>query len=128
MRRGKIIAGAALLTALGVSLPAGAFDASALAGTWKWMNFTMVAKPCTTNPSGAGMCMTVVSGPKNVGMEMIRSKFQDKGGGVFAARIAHPASGEIYNTKIRMKGPDTMSMNGCTDAGSCASGDFIRQK
>ncbi len=127
MRMGTIVAGAVLLTALGVSVPAGAFDASALAGTWKWGNFTVEAKPCTTNPSGAGMCMTVVSGPKNVGMEMIRSKFQDKGGGEFAGKIAHPASGEIYNAKMRLKG-DTLSMNGCTDAGVCAKGDFIRQK
>jgi len=127
MRRGKIVGGAVLLTVLGVSVPAGAFDPGALAGIWKWGDFTVDAKPCTSNPSGAGMCMTVVSGPKNVGMEMIRSKFEDKGGGEFAGKIAHPASGEIYNTKMSLKG-NTLSMSGCTDAGACASGDFVRQK
>ena len=127
MYRTIIMAAAAFAAVAATATPAAAIDVNKLAGTWKWTDFTVQAKPCTTNPSGAGLCMTVIAGPKHIGMEMIRSKFQDKPDGSFFGKIAHPASGEIYNTKMTLKG-DVWHMDGCTDAGVCATGNFIRQK
>ena len=127
MRKGRILAGFAVAAAVMVSRSAGAEESNPLVGTWTWGDFTLQAKECTTNPSGAGLCMTVIAGPKNIGLEMIRSKFENRPDG-FAGKIAHPASGEIYNTKISMTGADVIHMDGCTDAGVCATGDFVRQK
>lgn len=127
MRRELVLAGAAAALALFTAAPAGAVDVNTLVGTWKWTDFTVKSVTCTTNPSGAGLCMTVIAGPKNIGMEMIRSKFEDKPDGSFFGKIAHPASAEIYNTKMTLKG-EVWHMDGCTDAGVCATGDFVRQK
>lgn len=122
---GKLLAGAVI--AIAITAPVNAADLKSLVGTWKWTDFTIQVKDCTTNPSGAGLCATVSAGPKNVGMEMFRSKLAPQPDGSFVGKIGHPASGETYNTKITVQG-DTWHMNGCTDAGVCASGDFIRQK
>ncbi len=113
--------------ALGLANAANATEAKDMVGNWKWTDYTVEVKECTTNPSGAGLCGTVTGGPKNVGMEMIRSKL-DKKGDDFTGQIAHPATGEIYNTKLTLKGPDTWSMDGCTAANVCAKGDFTRIK
>jgi len=122
---GKLLAGAVVVAA--IAAPANAADLKAMVGTWKWTDFTVQVKECTTNPSGAGLCATVIAGPKNIGMEMIRSKLAAQGDGSFVGKIGHPASGDTYNTKMVMQG-DTWHMNGCTDAGVCATGDFIRVK
>jgi len=122
---GRLLAGAAIVAA--IAAPANAADLKAMLGTWKWTDFTVQAKECTTNPSGAGLCMTVIAGPKNVGMEMIRSKLAQQADGSFVGKIGHPASGDTYNTKMTLQG-DVWHMNGCTDAGVCATGDFVRQK
>jgi len=127
VQRKPFLVAAAFLAVVGAVTPASAVDVNTLVGTYKWTDFTVQAKTCSTNPSGAGLCMTVIAGPKNIGMEMIRSKFQDQDGGVFVGKIGHPASGETYNTKMTLKG-DVWHMDGCTDAGVCATGDFIRQK
>lgn len=127
MRTEKILAFAVIAVGIIVAGPAGAVDIKSLVGTWKWTDFTVQAKECTANPSGAGLCMAVIAGPKNIGMEMIRSKFDDRGANEFVGKIAHPASAEIYNTKMTING-DVWHMDGCTDAGVCATGDFIRQK
>ena len=104
-----------------------AAEAKDMVGTWKWTDYTVDVKECATNPSGAGLCATVTAGPKNVGMEMIRSKLDPKDG-LFLGKIAHPASGEIYNSKLSLKDANTWSMDGCTDANVCAKGDFMRVK
>ncbi len=104
-----------------------AAEAKDMIGNWKWTDYTVEVKECTTNPSAAGMCATVTAGPKNVGMEMIRSKLEPKDG-IFIGQIAHPATGEIYNTKLSFKDADTWSMDGCTAANVCAKGDFTRIK
>ena len=126
MRRGILVAALLVPTILAVG-PSNAVDLKSLVGTWKWTDFTVQSKECTTNPSGAGLCMTVIAGPKNIGMEMIRSKFEDKPDGTFVGKIGHPASAETYNTRMTLKG-DVWHMDGCTDAGVCATGDFVRQK
>ena len=126
MHRNSVLAFAALAIAGMAATPAAAVDLNSLVGTYKWTDYTVQAKTCSTNPSGAGLCVTVTAGPKNIGMEMIRSKLMDKAGGVFVGKIAHPASGEIYNTKMTFNGK-IWHMDGCTDAGVCATGDFVKQ-
>lgn len=123
---GRFAAASIIACGIFASAQAGAVELKSLVGTWKWTDFTVQSKECNTNPSGAGLCMTVIAGPKNIGMEMIRSKFQDRPDGSFAGKIGHPASGETYNTQMTLKG-DVWHMDGCTDAGVCATGDFIRQ-
>ena len=104
-----------------------AAEAKDMVGTWKWTDYTVEVKECTTNPAASGLCATVTAGPKNVGMEMIRSKLDPKDG-FFLGKVAHPATGEIYNTKLSLKDANTWSMDGCTDANVCAKGDFVRVK
>lgn len=106
---------------------AGAAEIKDMVGTWKWTDYTVNVKECATNPSGAGICATVVEGPKNKGMEMMRSKPEKKGDD-FVARVAHPATGEIYMTKMTRKSADAWAMDGCTDKGVCAKGEFVRVK
>lgn len=110
----------------------GASDAAEIKnmiGKWKWTDYTVEVKECTTNPSGAGLCGTVIDGPKNKGMEMIRSKLENKDGN-FVGHIAHPATGDIYDSKMTFKDADTWSMAGCvvTNTTVCATGDFVRIK
>lgn len=105
-----------------------AFTAPALAdkamvGKWKWTDYTINCAEGGAN----GISCKVEAGPKNVGMEMIQSKLEAKDGG-FVGKIAHPATGETYNTKMKMANPDSWSMDGCTDKGVCAKGDFTRVK
>ena len=107
--------------------PSEAAELKDMFGKWKWTDYTVEVKECATNPAAAGLCATVIDGPKNKGMEMIRSKL-DKAGADFSGLIAHPATTEIYKTKLTLKNPDTWAMDGCTDKGVCAKGDFVRVK
>ncbi len=114
---------------LALTRAAGAAQIKDMIGTWKWTDYTIEVKECPTNPSGAGLCATVTDGPKNKGMEMIRSKLEDKNGD-FYGHIAHPATGDIYDTKMTFKDADTWSMAGCVvdNTAVCATGDFVRVK
>ncbi len=125
MKTGVVVCGAALALA---SL-AGAAEVKDMIGTWKWTDYTVEVKECSTNPSGAGLCATVIDGPKNKGMEMIRSKLESKDG-AFLGHIAHPATGDIYDTKMTLKDPNTWSLAGCVinNTTVCATGDFVRVK
>jgi uncharacterized protein (DUF2147 family) len=121
-----------LLCAASLALPgtSSAAEIKDMIGTWKWTDYTVEVKECSTNPSGAGLCATVIDGPKNKGMEMIRSKLEKKGSD-FLGHIGHPATGDIYDTKLTMKNADTWSMAGCVINNNntvCATGDFIRVK
>jgi uncharacterized protein (DUF2147 family) len=120
-------ASAALWLALPGAPSAAAAEIKDMIGRWQWTDYTVEVAECTTNPSGAGVCATVRDGPRNVGMEMIRSKLE-KRGEVFVGQIAHPATGDIYSTKMTLKDPDTWGMDGCTAANVCATGDFKRVK
>lgn len=111
----------AAVLALGFASPALA-DPS-MVGKWKWEDFTVECKE-----GGAfGVSCTVADGPKNKGMEMIKSKLEKKGDEFFG-QVAHPASGETYNTKMKMTDADSWSMDGCTAANVCAKGVFKRVK
>lgn len=119
----KTMAAAAAVLALGFSGAAFAAGVADMVGKWKWTDFTIDCKEGGAN----GMSCTVIDGPKNKGMEMIQSKLEAKDG-AFVGKVKHPASGEVYNAKMALKDANTWSMDGCTDAGVCAKGDFTRVK
>ncbi len=111
------------IAAMGMATIASAQDMSAMIGKWKWQDFVIEV----TKGGEFGMSAKVVSGPANVGMEMMQSKMAAKGDAV-VARVKHPANGQIYNSKMTFDGADSWKMDGCTDAGACASGVFTRVK
>lgn len=94
-----------------------------MVGKWQWEGFTIVVSKCPSTE----VCAKVVSGPKNVGLEMIKSKLAASGD-AFVGKIAHPQTGDTYNAKISMADADTWHIDGCTEANVCASGDFKRIK
>ena len=96
-----------------------------LIGKWKWRDYIVEVKECSTNPSDAGFCILVVSGAKYVGMEMLRSKFQKRGEDLYA-KIADPETKELYSAKFKRENGNKWALSGCTDNGICASGKFIR--
>jgi len=123
MRKGLVTAVMALIVTGILSMPARALDLSRMIGKWKWQDYVVqVAK------GGAyGITARVVSGPSNVGMEMIRSPLAEKDGKV-VGRIRHPGNGKVYNTRMSMPDANSWKLDGCTDDGACASGVFVRIK
>lgn len=120
----KFIKGALFGAAtLAMTTMATAQDMSTMVGKWKWQNFVINMTMGGTH----GISAKVFSGPANVGMEMMQSKMAMKGGNM-VARIKHPANGQTYNAKMTFDGADSWKMDGCTDAGACASGVFTRVK
>jgi hypothetical protein len=112
---------AVLALACGPAVAAGTDD---MVGKWQWEGFTIEVTKCAAE---AGICAKVVAGPKNVGMEMIRSKLEPKEG-AFVGRIAHPMTADIYNTKLQLTDADSWKLDGCTDQNVCATGVFKRVK
>lgn len=110
----------AFASLVGVAHAEGVAD---MVGTWKWTDFTVECKEGGDN----GVSCTVIDGPKNKGMEMIQSKLEMKDG-FYVGDIKHPASGDVYKTKMKLMNADTWSMDGCTSAGVCAQGNFTRVK
>ena len=120
----KMIAAAAGLLALGaLSVSAMALDASRMIGKWKWQDYIVQVQ----KGGQYGLTAKVLSGPSNVGMEMIQSKLEDKDGKV-VGRIRHPGNGKVYNTRMSMPDENSWKLDGCTDDGACASGVFTRVK
>ena len=119
----KLIAIIAGIAALGMATLVSAQDMSAMAGKWKWQDF--IIEVTVGGPNGVSA--KVVSGPANVGMEMMQSPIKPMGNAM-VARVKHPANGQIYNAKMTFDGADSWKMDGCTDAGACASGVFTRVK
>lgn len=118
-----ILAGAVITSTFAFIGSASAASIGDMVGTWKWTDYTVECKSGGAN----GLSCTVTAGPKNKGMEMIESALEAKGSD-FVGKIKHPASGDVYNTKLTMKDANTWSMDGCTDAGVCAKGEFTRVK
>ncbi len=116
-------AGSALIAVVGFAATASAAGTADMVGKWKWTDFTIECKEGGAN----GLSCLVVDGPKNKGMEMVQSKLEAKDGG-FTGDIKHPATGDIYKSKMMLKDADTWSMDGCTAANVCAKGDFVRVK
>lgn len=95
----------------------------AMIGEWKWEDFTIRVNKCDKTE----VCAKVVSGPKNVGLQMIQSKLTPSEGS-FLGKVAHPQTGNTYNSKISMLSKNVWHIDGCTAANVCASGDFKRIK
>ncbi|VAW66915.1 hypothetical protein MNBD_GAMMA08-2213 [hydrothermal vent metagenome] len=98
-------------------------EITSMIGTWKWEGFTIEVAKCDATE----VCAKVISGPKNVGMQMIKSKLKPDGNS-FLGQVAHPQTGDTYNSKLTMATNDTWHIDGCTTANVCASGDFSRVK
>jgi uncharacterized protein (DUF2147 family) len=116
-------AGVLSVSVLGLAASANAASPADMVGKWKWTDYTVECKLGGAN----GVSCTVIDGPKNKGMEMIQSKLEEKGG-VFVGDVKHPATGDVYKTKINLKDADTWALDGCTAAGVCATGTFSRIK
>ncbi len=106
-----------------MSLSAMALDVNKMLGKWKWQDYVVEV----TRGGQFGLSAKVLSGPSNVGMEMIQSKLEDKDGKV-VGRIRHPGNGKVYNTRLTMPDDNSWKLDGCTDDGACASGVFTRVK
>ncbi len=120
MKALKMLAG--MVMACGVyAAPAAAANLEDMVGKWNWSEFTVVVTQC----DATGVCAEVVAGPKNVGMQMIKSKLESKDGG-FVGQIAHPMTGDTYNAMMKFTDANTWHMDGCTPQNVCASGDFTR--
>jgi uncharacterized protein (DUF2147 family) len=98
-------------------------DIQNMIGTWKWEGFTIKVDKCEITE----VCAEVITGPKNVGMQMIKTKLVLSGDS-FVGKVAHPQTGDTYNSKLSMANMDTWHIDGCTDNNVCASGDFTRIK
>ncbi|HQS59188.1 MAG TPA: DUF2147 domain-containing protein [Gallionellaceae bacterium] len=94
-----------------------------MVGTWKWESFTIKVQKCEKT----GVCAEVLSGPKNVGLQMIQSTLAASDAG-FVGKVAHPQTGDTYNSRISMVNETTWHIDGCTTSNVCASGDFTRLK
>jgi uncharacterized protein (DUF2147 family) len=116
-------AAAVTVAAFGLAGAANAVGVADMVGKWKWTDFTIECKEGGAN----GMSCVVLDGPKNKGMEMVQSKLEAKDG-AYVGDIKHPASGEIYKAKMKLKDADNWAMDGCTAGGVCASGVFTRIK
>lgn len=92
-------------------------------GIWKWESFTIKVQKCESTE----ICAEVLTGPKNVGLQMIKSKLSATDAG-FVGKVAHPQTGDTYNSKISMVNESTWHIDGCTASNVCASGDFTRMK
>ena len=92
-----------------------------MVGTWDWEGYTIEVTKC----DATNVCSKVTAGPKNVGLEMMKSKIAEKDG-AFVGQVAHPMTGMVYNAKMTMK-DGAWHMDGCTDAGACASGKFSKK-
>jgi len=120
----KLVLACAATISIGmISSASASSDVTSMIGTWKWEGFTIEVAKCESTE----VCAKVVSGPKNVGMEMIQSKLKPSEGS-FLGKVAHPQTGDTYNSKLTMANADTWHIDGCTDANVCASGDFSRVK
>ncbi len=122
MRKLLVLSVAATLLSLGTAANA-AEGLSNMIGKWKWKEFTIVVKKCDTTE----VCAKVVAGPKNVGLDMIKSKLTPRGK-KFVGKVAHPLTGLTYNTQLSLTDKDTWKLDGCTDNKVCASGTFTRIK
>ena len=103
-----------------IAANAWAAELTDLVGAWSWEGFTIEVSEC-----GSSVCATVADGPSHVGEDMFLSEPEASGDG-WNVDVMHPATGETYHSHFTIDG-DTWTMNGCTDSGVCAEGDFIRQ-
>jgi len=118
-----ILASAAVITLSTSNLAIAGGDIGMMVGKWKWESFVISVEKCPATK----ICAKVVSGPKNVGMQIIKTKLKAMDGS-FVGKVAHPQTGDTYNSKLTMVDANTWKLDGCTDANVCASGSFTRVK
>lgn len=92
-------------------------------GKWQWEQSTIDVVECRPHR----LCATVVRGPKDVGMQVFASDLVGLQGG-WAGQIIDPRDGKMYYTRFEKAGLDTWKLDGCTAAGVCLSGEFVRVK
>ena len=68
------------LATFSMAAMASAQDMSQMMGKWQWQNFVIEM----TQGGDFGMSAKVISGPANVGMEMMQSKLSMQGGNMVA--------------------------------------------
>ncbi len=119
----RTLVAALALVAFGFVSLASAASMDDMIGKWKWKDFVIEV----TKGGEYGISAKVVSGPKNVGMEMIQSKLEKKGDH-FVGQIKHPMTGDIYYARMQLTDPDTWKLDGSTKSGVTASGEFKRVK
>jgi hypothetical protein len=100
-----------------------AADLKDLIGKWRWQKFTIEVTECQAD----SICAKIIEGPKNVGMEVFANKLTAKDGNLLGL-IADPETKDVYNTRFQQNGPDKWSLDGCTAARVCLSGEFVRVK
>jgi len=105
----------------GWSVAASAVDLEAMVGSWSWNGYTVKV----TRGGPHGLSARVVEGPRNVGMEMIRSDVRNQAD--FAvAEIRLPGDGQDYLSEITPEGPDAWHLEGCSDRGGCVDRVYRR--
>jgi len=120
----KIILACAVSMSFGVINNANAVASlTTMLGNWKWEGFVIEVSKCKSTE----ICAKVLSGPKNVGLQMIKGKLKVVDGS-YLGKVAHPQTGDTYSSKLTMADIDTWHIDGCTPANVCASGDFTRIK
>ncbi len=108
--------------ALGIAGTACADLAGDMVGTWEWEGYVIEATTCDATI----VCAEVIEGSQNVGMQMLKTTpIEDNGD--WKAEVFHPATGELYFTKLTYNGSDAWTLAGCTKAGVCAEGVFTRK-
>jgi uncharacterized protein (DUF2147 family) len=115
----KLICATALLGLAGTATAGGIEE---MIGTWEWEGYTIEVTAC----DATDVCAEVIAGPQNIGLQMLEST-PEAADDAFTAKVAHPATGETYFTKMAYNGTDAWSMEGCTEAGVCAKGNFTRK-
>lgn len=95
----------------------------AMMGKWIWNGFVVEVSPC----KNTGICAKVISGPKNVGMQMIQSPPIPKGRGMYG-KVKHPLTGDIYNVKMSFSPTGDWQMDGCPEKESCDASKFLNKK
>ena len=116
-----LMTGIISVSMLAVSAFAAATDN--MVGKWKWQDFVVQCQ----KGGEYGLSCKVVSGPKNVGMEMIMSPIKEEKG-MFLGKVKHPGNGMVYNTRMSQPDENSWKLDGCTESGACATGTFVRVK
>ena len=95
----------------------------AMMGRWIWNGFVVEVSPC----KATGICAKVISGPKNIGMQMIQSPPIPKGREMYG-KVKHPLSGEVYNVKMSFSPTGDWQMDGCPEKENCPASKFMNSR
>jgi uncharacterized protein (DUF2147 family) len=92
-------------------------------GTWRWDEYTVAVSECHRDR----VCARVIAGPKNVGLDIFATSLTPKDGD-WVGQIVHPETKATYYTRFHRNGRDSWTLDGCTAANVCLSGEFVRVK